>query len=386
MTERLYYGDAYACEFQARIVHQADEGRRVYLDRSAFYPTSGGQPHDTGTLNGVAVTDVIDEGERVAHLLSAPIESESVNGAVDWTRRYDFMQQHTGQHLISAILADSFSAPTVSVHFGEAMSTLDVEGTIGGTAVERAEQLANAAVAENRAVQVLFEDAASAGGLRKTITRSGTLRVISIGGLDRSACGGTHVRSTGEIGAVLLRRVEKVRTTSRIEFVCGVRAIARARADFKTLSDLALTLTASPEELPLLVAAQLQERKTAENALRRMATELAGYQARERHALTVPDAAGVRRLVQLTDAGSSEDWRDLAIAWSTLSMSVALFGVRSSRSILLSASVDSGVDAGKTLREAVVAVGGRGGGSARLAQGSVPDDTAFTRAIEALTL
>src|SRR4051812_22154321 len=128
MTERLYYTDAYRSTFRARVVDRSDDGRRIYLNESAFYPTSGGQPHDTGTLGGIAVIDVVDEDDRVAHVLAEPMAADvpAVEGAVDWARRFDFMQQHTGQHLLSAMLEDRYGWSTVSVHFGVASSTLDV--------------------------------------------------------------------------------------------------------------------------------------------------------------------------------------------------------------------------------------------------------------------
>ncbi|MEO7962713.1 MAG: alanyl-tRNA editing protein, partial [Gemmatimonadaceae bacterium] len=232
MTERLYYSDAYLQRFEARIVDRADEGRRVYLNRSAFYPTSGGQPNDLGRLGGVAVVDVIDEEERVAHLLASPLAphtSELVAGDVDWTRRFDHMQQHTGQHLLSAIFADALGWATLSVHFGPDYATLDLDAeSISIERLREVEERANVLVAEDRSVTVSFEDAASAQGLRKASDRNGSLRIVTIDGIDRSACGGTHVHHTGAIGAVLLRRQEKIRKATRVEFVCGLRAMRRA--------------------------------------------------------------------------------------------------------------------------------------------------------------
>ena len=192
MTERLYYTDSYIREFEARVVARSDEGRRIYLDRTAFYPTSGGQPFDTGWLGGVEVLDVVDENDRVAHLLASPLGAERVRGEIDWTRRFDHMQQHTGQHLLSAVIEELFGHPTVSVHFGRDSSTLDL-GADAFTAaqVEVAEERANAVAVENRPVEVSFEDASTAAGLRKSSAREGTLRIVTIRDLDRSACGGT---------------------------------------------------------------------------------------------------------------------------------------------------------------------------------------------------
>lgn len=162
MTDRLYYADAYCTRFEARVLARAEDGRRVYLDRSAFYPTSGGQPHDLGTLGGVAVTDVVDEEDRVAHVLASPLPADAVEGVVDWGRRWDHMQQHTGQHLLSAVLEDLAGLRTVSVHFGAETSTLDVADAAGdaaplpGDVMERVERRANGIVGEARPVVVSF--------------------------------------------------------------------------------------------------------------------------------------------------------------------------------------------------------------------------------------
>src|SRR6185312_3385282 len=178
MTERLYYTDAYLRDFDARVVDRAYDGRTLYLDRTAFYPTSGGQPFDTGTLAGIAVTDVVDEGERIAHTLAAPAPpGDEISGAIEWERRFDHMQQHTGQHLLSAIFADRFRLETVSVHFGAASSTLDLDAeSVPPATLLTVEALANSAIMEPHAVTVSFEDASSATGLRKPPPREGTLR------------------------------------------------------------------------------------------------------------------------------------------------------------------------------------------------------------------
>ena len=230
MTERLYYDDCYLREFQARVVDTTDNGTRVYLDRTAFYPTSGGQPFDLGTLGGAAVRDVIDEEDRIAHVLDAPVAVGDVAARVDWDRRFDHMQQHTGQHLLSAVLIELFNIPTVSFHMGALTSTIEVAAAqIEPSRLERAEERCAEIVAAARPVTVSYEDSSSDLGLRKASARTGTLRIISIDGLDRSACGGTHVRSTAEIGPLLLRKLETLRGNVRIEFVCGLRAIQRAR-------------------------------------------------------------------------------------------------------------------------------------------------------------
>ncbi|MBI5599994.1 MAG: alanyl-tRNA editing protein [Gemmatimonadetes bacterium] len=376
MTNRLYYTDTYLRTFDATIVERADDGRRLYLDRSAFYPTSGGQPHDRGTLGGVDVIDVVDEEERVAHVLAAPYAGpDAVHGAIDWPRRWDFVQQHTGQHLLSGTFEALFDMPTVSVHFGDALSTLELRApALSPAQLRRVEEHANALVAENRPVIVTFEDAeAVAARLRRPSMRTGTLRIVTIEGHDVSACGGTHVRATGEIGALLLRRVEKIRDNVRIEFVCGARAIRRARADYDALSGIAMRLSASVDEVAPLVQAQADEAKALASVNRKLTEEVAGHRARIQWEAATPGADGVRRL-RGVDGMSSDELRAWAAACAALPATVAAGAVRSSRTIAAAVSADLHANAGALLKEALQRVGGRGGGSPRTAQGTVPED------------
>lgn len=383
MTGRLYYTDAYREEFTATVVGRSDDGRRVYLDATAFYPTSGGQPHDTGAINGVGVVDVIDEGDRIVHVLDAALPAgDSVAGRIDWTRRFDLMQQHTGQHLLSAVFEDLFGYKTVSVHFGPDYSTLDLDAElVTHQQMLKAESRSNAIVGEARPVMVSFEDARTASGLRKASDREGTLRIVSIDAIDRSACGGTHVRTTAEIGAILLRANEKVRKATRIEFVCGQRAIARARKDYESLNGIAASLSASLDDAAGLVGAQADRLKESDGARKKLAQDLAGYRTRERYDAAAPDANGVRTIV-LRDAPTMDDVKAMAQAAFALPKVVVIGALATPPSVLVSASEDSGIDAGKLLKSALATVNGRGGGSPRLAQGSVPDAAALERAIE----
>jgi alanyl-tRNA synthetase len=388
VTSRLYYTDAYLREFDARLVAADDDGHRVELDRTAFYPTSGGQPFDTGRLGDVPVVDVVDEGERIVHLLERPLAvrpGATVLGSIDWTRRFDHMQQHTGQHVLSAVFSDRFGLETVSVHFGAATSTLDLAvGALAAEQLAEAETLANAVVFENRRVTVAFEDAARATGLRKPTDRSGEIRIISIDGVDRSACGGTHVRATGEIGAILLRHTERIRQETRVEFMCGGRAIHRAHADYDALARVAQLFTAPLDEVPDLAAAQLAELKDARSALRRLDTELARYRAAELHGAATPDASGIRRIVERRPAGAADELRALGHRLAELPRVVFVGAVEAPPVLVLAASEDSGVDAGALLRRVLAEVGGRGGGSPRIAQGTVPDSELIQKAIDAI--
>jgi alanyl-tRNA synthetase len=389
MTTRLYYTDSYLAAFDAHVVDRADGGRRVYLDRTAFYPTSGGQPFDIGTLAGIRVTDVVDETDRVAHIVAEPLPDTATNvaGAIDWPRRFDHMQQHTGQHLLSAVLAEMFGHRTVSVHFGADASSLDLEvDAIAHNDVVAAERRANELVVENRLVTVSFEDAGAADGLRKVSAREGTLRVVAIDELDRSACGGTHVRATGEIGPILLRRIDRVKKHVRLEFVCGLRAVRRARTDFEHLARLAQNLSASLDDVPALVESQAERLRAADAQRRRLDVELNTYRARSLYDASAPDTSGLRRAIERRASGSLEELRGVAQAYCTLPSTVFVGAVDDPPAVLLAASDDSGVDAGRVLKSALATVGGRGGGAPRMAQGSVPTAELIPRVIEAVTV
>jgi alanyl-tRNA synthetase len=337
-------------------------------------------------LGDARVVDVVDEKERIAHVLEKPARfaaNDELKARVDWTRRFDHMQQHTGQHLLSAVFDELFGHKTVSVHFGDESSTLDLDAaSLSKERALKAERRANEIVFENRAISVTFEDAASATGLRKAVDRTGDLRIVEIAGIDRSGCGGTHVRGTGEIGPVVVRRIEKYKQSTRVEFICGWRALARARADFDSLSTIAGSLTAAIDEVPALVAAQAAHLKEAETDARKRGEELAKYQARERYDATAPNANGVRHITET--AAAMDPLRAMAQAISALPKAVYVGSVSSPPGIVFAASADSGVNAGVLLKAALTANGGRGGGSSRLAQGTVADGEALVRVLSAL--
>jgi alanyl-tRNA synthetase len=384
VTDRLYYTDSYLADFIASVI--AVDGLRVYLDRSAFYPTSGGQPHDTGQLDGLRVVDVIDEEPRVAHLLAspAPFSPEAVvHGVVDWRRRFDHMQQHTGQHLLSAVFEELFHYPTVSVHFGDTSSTLDLDTeSLTPEEVIGAERRANRAVLENRSVTVSFEDAATVIGLRKPPDREGEIRLVTIDGLDLSACGGTHVRSTGEIGPVMIRRIERVRKQCRVEFLCGWRALARSRADFDALTRMATTMSAGIDDLHALVESQAESLRAAESERRKQADAMARYRAHELHAGATADASGVRRIVDRSSP--IEELRAIAQALSRLPRTVFVGATQSPGAVVFAVSADMGINAGAVLKSALAAHGGRGGGAPQVAQGTVADAAALEAIVSEL--
>jgi alanyl-tRNA synthetase len=387
VSERLYYNDSYLREFRARVTGRSDDGRRIYLDRTAFYPASGGQPHDTGSIAGVPVVEVEDEGERIAHVVAGAVDADEVDCRIDWERRFDHMQQHSGQHLLSAVFVERFGIATVSFHLGQESSTIDLEtATLDPARALEAERRANEAVFENRPVAVSFEDAAETRDLRKPSERAGTLRVVTIDGLDRSACGGTHVARTGEIGPILLRKLERIRNTVRVEFLCGGRAVRRARADFDALSRVAQMVSGSLDEAPGLVAAQFEVARAADKLRRKLEAELAQYQGRELYSATTPDEAGVRRVLRRLPSGNLEDLRAIAQSFTAQAKAVFAAALDEPPALLLAVSADSDVDAGKLLKAALTQAGGRGGGNRRMAQGSLPSREALEQVLSQIRI
>ena len=267
MNERLYYEDAYRTSFVAQVAERlTHEGQpAVRLDCSAFYPTSGGQPHDTGSLNGTAVVDVqVGAGGAVLHLLARalPDDTASVSGQIDWPRRYDHMQQHSGQHLLSQVFYRELGLETVSVHFGDVLNTVDLDGP-----ELSAQQLALLKRPSTRwfgrtarfAAYWVSDVERENVRLRRAPAVEGATRIVEIDKFDWSACGGTHVRRTGEIGLISLLRVEKHRGRSRVHFVCGRRALADAAERRGLLAETAGLLDSGMQDVPELVA-KLQER------------------------------------------------------------------------------------------------------------------------------
>ena len=355
-----------------------DGGRRVYLDRTAFYPASGGQPHDLGTIAGVPVLEVADEGDEIAHVVMGAVPSGTVDCAIDWPRRFDHMQQHTGQHLLSAVLHERLNVATLSFHMGDEVSTIELAiPALTNEQLVTVEQATNAAVCENRRVLVTFEDAASAGGLRKPSERGGTLRVVSIEGLDRSACGGTHVSSTGEIGPVLLRAVERIRGNVRLEFVCGLRAVRRARADYDALMRVARVFSSSLDDAPELAAAQQARLADADKARRKLSGELAFRRGQDLY-------AGMARLHIARVAAIDDDVRQEALGFTSYPGNSYLAVCHDPPSVLFAVAADSSIHAGNELKPLLAEYGGKGGGSKTVAQGSVPGVDSLDMLVEAL--
>ena len=319
-SERLYYTDAYLMEFDAVVREIQPEADRwkVVLDRTAFYPTSGGQPFDTGTLGKARVLDVLDaEDGNIAHVVDAELEQHSrVRGQVDWSRRFDHMQQHTGQHMLSAAFDREAGAHTVSFHLGTSASTIDLDKEISADRVSHVEDAVNKVLWEDREVFVKFVTASEAAQLplRKDPARSGDLRIIEIDDFDLSACGGTHVRRTGAIGLIVISGTERFKGGLRVEFMCGARALRAYRGAKAAVDASVKLLSVLPHELPGAIekvqAASKGQQKSQDALVERLATHEAAalVAAGEKNGQTTLvaaivsgwDASGLKKLASAT--------------------------------------------------------------------------------------
>jgi alanyl-tRNA synthetase len=394
MTTRLYYHDSFLYDFDAEVQDVLDSPRpAVVLDRTAFYPTSGGQVFDTGWITSnsdvkVRVTEVADtEDGKVVHYLEAPLHDSQkevlkpgtrVRGQIDAVRRRDHMQQHSGQHVLSAAFIRLYNMPTVSFHMADDYCSIDLDvPALTKEQIESAERLANEIILENRAVDVRFvtRDEATKLGLRKLPpTERDELRLIDIRDFDLTACGGTHVAQTGQIASILLRKVEKVRQGWRVEFVAGQRAVSTARRDFTTLTEAAALFSAHIYDVPQQARKSLDEIRSLRKQREQSQEELAAAQAAAMLA-EAPEANG-RKLVVRTLADRDLNFvKLLAQKLTRLSPNaVALLATTSPQpSLVFAQSAGQPFDMGALMKETMTKLGGRGGGSKDLAQGGIPN-------------
>ena len=381
MTERLYYTDPYLTAFDARVldVTTAEDGRRaVVLESTAFYPTSGGQPFDTGVLGSAKVVDVVDrEDGAILHIVDGPIEVgpvhgiDVVHGRIDWERRFDHMQQHTGQHVLSAAFDRLLHVGTVSFHLGAISSTIDLARETSPEEIERAETEANRIVWEDRPVSIRFADAEEAARLplRKESVRAGRLRLIDVEGFDLSACGGTHVARTGAIGLIAVSSWEKVRGGTRVEFVCGGRALVGHRQLRDTVAASIRLLSVLPQELPGAIERLQNDGKDQRRRVKDLQTELGGHQAAAL-AAAAESMGGSRVVIASLDGWDAAGLKAIASAIIERPGHVAiLVSSPPPASIVVARSADQHVDAGALLKQIVSRFGGKGGGRPELAQG-----------------
>lgn len=382
MTERLYYQDSKLLAFQAQVIaqRQTERGPAVQLDRTAFYPTSGGQPFDTGYLGGVQVLDVWDEDGVIWHLLNQPLETDHVSGEIDWVRRFDHMQQHTGQHLLSAAFVHEMDAQTLSFHLGGETSTIDLDAPdLSREAADRVEQTVNRVVWEDRPVNVLVvgQDELAQIPLRKPPQVEGKIRVVWVDGYDASACGGTHVSRTGEVGLIKIVSLERYKGGVRVSFLCGERALRDYRRTLRELQDTSADLSVHTSELRETVSRLNDEARQTRRALKHLRSEYLNYEA-ERIWNQTQEVNGDKRITSCFDDRPFEEVRQLAMLLREYSCTKVLFAVREDTGIKLVCTRSDDLQdesAADILRAAAEALGGRGGGSPTVAQGGAPDQT-----------
>jgi len=391
MTNRLYYPTSDLHEFDSvvqEIVPPSSEQPRpgVILSETAFYPTSGGQIHDTGWLTATGndrlpVAEVVEtEDGRIVHYLEVPAKltpGAAVHGNIDPERRRDHMQQHSGQHVLSAAFIELYQIPTVSFHMGEDYCSIDLTTpALTPEQIVGVEKRANEIIFENRPVTIRFvsRDEAEKLGLRKLPPADrDELRLIEIASFDLSACGGTHVSATGQIGSILLRKTETVRQGTRVEFVCGGRAVRTARRDYTALSETAKHFSTQLWDVPIQIRKTFDDgkllRKQREEALEQLADAMATAALHQQ-----PDTQGMKVVVRAFDD------RDINFA-KLFAQRVARAGVPAVALVasatdppgLVFAQTPGGAaDMGVLLKQVLATVGGRGGGSRDFAQGGVP--------------
>ncbi|HKD50945.1 MAG TPA: hypothetical protein VKB90_09115 [Candidatus Acidoferrum sp.] len=384
-TRRLYYEDSFLKDFNGRVVHCevlppdlaagiTGSAWGLLLDRTAFYPTSGGQPHDLGKIGDANVLDVRDEGEEILHVVDRRPSDPDVDCCIHWPRRFDHMQQHTGQHLLSAMFQERYGRPTVSFHLGAEVCTIDLRGPEPTEEIlEGAERAANQVVFENRAVTVRYgtADQLAELGVRKEVDREGILRAIEIEGVELQPCGGTHVKSTGQIGMVLTRRCTKIRQDWRVEFVCGGRAEKAARSDFQLLRQAAEKLSCAPEDVVSSASRALAERDANFKKIRALLERLAGVEATLALQASATDGEGVRIITRVFEDVASEYLGFFGTAITKTEKTLALLGLAAGGDVLFAQHPSVGKDMNALLKKVFEKLSGKGGGTRDFARGKL---------------
>jgi alanyl-tRNA synthetase len=391
-TDRLYYYDSRLLEFDARVidVSERDDGAiAITLDRSAFYPTGGGQPNDTGTIGEARVVDCIDAEESgILHVLQGPTPEvgDTIHGKVDWLRRLDHIQQHTGQHILSSAFVKLFDAPTRSFRVLDHECEIDVAlENPTDEKIEQAVDLANQIIWESRAIEIRQVTSAEAANLplRKESTREGELRVIEIADFDLTPCGGTHAKSTGEVGVISVRSWERAKGLTRIQFMAGVRVVSDYRKTNRTAREVAQLFSAGREDSPALVRRLIDENKNLARRVRELGEVACRVEAEE----LIRDTAvtdETRMITQVFDDRDTDSLKQLAVALISRPKVVALLGAREGDTarLVFARSSDATGDMSVLMRNACELIGGRGGGRPDMAQGGGPKADQLPEAID----
>ncbi len=379
-TERLYYQDSHLIEFEARVIANSERvsgWTAVTLDRTAFYPTGGGQPSDTGTLNGLLVVECIDDAEEgVLHVIQgrSPEVGTVVKGRIDWLRRLNHIQQHTGYHILSQAFVKLSNAPTRSFRVLDESCEIDVDlDNSNSETIERAVELANNVIWENRVITIsqVTSQEASELPLRKELAREGELRLIEIEGFDLTPCGGTHAYQTGEVGMIAVRSWERAKGLTRIEFVAGVRALADYRRANQSALAIAGLFSAGRADTPELAARMIEENKQLHRRVRNLEEIAARVEAEELLARATATHDNVRIVNEVFDNRDAESLKQLALSLIGHPATIALLGSRDKDAarLVFARSADAPGDMNALMRDACAMLDGRGGGQPDLAQG-----------------
>ncbi|MGB7296703.1 MAG: alanine--tRNA ligase-related protein [Candidatus Aminicenantales bacterium] len=371
MTKRLYFEDAYLREFEGRVRERlVQEGRpAAVLDRTCFYPESGGQPSDRGILGEAEVLHVFEDGDKVVHVLDRELrETEEVRGVVDWDRRFDHMQQHSGQHVLSQCFVEILEGETRSFHLGEQVSTLEIgRRAVSDSDLEKVESRANEVVFEDREIKTYFveTDKIPTVPLRRPPKKEGTIRVVEVDGFDYSACGGTHCRRTGEIGLIKIIRWDRIRNNLRFEFLCGRRARHDYAQKNQALLGISQKLSVHEQDAAAAVDKTIQDARQSRKKLKQLQDALAGFEATE----MVEKEAGWLIKKVWTDK-TAEEARFLALSIIRLAERVVLFAVRGGERdhFLFICSDKLSLDMRELMPLVMARVPGKGGGGATLVE------------------
>jgi alanyl-tRNA synthetase len=398
-TRRLHREDPYLLEFDARVLARLDHDGRpaVVLDETAFYAESGGQPWDLGTLDAVPVLAVVEKGDEIVHVLEAPLAGDHVHGIVDGERRRDHRQQHHGQHLLSRALLELCGARTVSFHLGSEVSTIDLDRAVSDAQVESALRRTNDVVWEARPVRVRTTTRAEAEALGVAVPEEAgdAVRLVEAEGFDLQPCGGTHPRSTAEVGCVAVVGQERYKGASRVRFLCGHRALAAAREQGRILDRLTGLLSSSRADLPEAVQRLLDQAVATRKDVAGLMERTLRLEARQLFAKSLADSPAAMALASMPtpttpttaittgsptvvvarfDGRDPEELLGLAQAIVAEGPCVALLGTATGKAHLVFAqSPGVGRDVPALLKQAVALVGGRGGGRGDLARGGGDD-------------
>jgi alanyl-tRNA synthetase len=369
-TGRLYFDDPYRIEFEAQVLEKrAQEGETVLiLDRTCFYPDSGGQPSDRGTINEVEVSKVTEEEGVILHYLKEDVAGAGVRGRVDWPTRFDHMQQHTGQHILSQSFYELLAGETLSFHLGAETATVEIGlARITEEEVDRVESRANAIVFEDRDIRIYFVPQPEIGRipLRKPPQKEGLIRVVEVSDFDYSACGGTHCRRTGEVGSIKITKWERIRNNIRFDFVCGTRALRDFGLKTSVARKMSALLSVQEREVPEAAARILADLKALRKKEKRYQEKIALYEAQE----IIARAPGPVIKAIWTDK-TPEEARFLALNIIKRGRFVVLYGVRAEARdhLILACSESLGLDIRELIPLLSPLLKGKGGGSSSLVE------------------